>query len=442
MTNLSRLEDRADLQISIVLLASWAAITLSVNWGNWPPDLSAFYMAGHFWGTGQYDLIYAAPEKFFGPPVDSWTQEVARLGHPDEIFFPYIYPPIWAAVIAPLAKALSPTEFFNLFYLIHIAMIAGAIFLAYRLIRPPVPLALWCVISCGLAYFSLISSSALYHNQLQIMVTFLIILSLERYASGALITAGIALGIAAAIKVTPAALGIIFLLDRSYRPAIVTAITGLALLALSYLIAGPELHREFFANIGIISEQVAVMRVNWNLESFLLQMSALLTGTQLLSLEGIPPERLMDALDHPQVEPLWIAITTKLLLIAGTALVLLRTHALSPLNAMRLRPLGLILVMTLCAPLGWSHHYLPVLILLPAVLTFMAPVRAISLMIIFGGLSSLGVFALLRIEGSQIHYPALLNIILLLSVFALFFARPLHFNDKPPRKLLKAKRTG
>jgi len=82
MTNLSRLEDRADLQISIVLLASWAAITLSVNWGNWPPDLSALYMAGHFWNTGQYDLIYAAPEKFFGPSIQSWADELARLGYP------------------------------------------------------------------------------------------------------------------------------------------------------------------------------------------------------------------------------------------------------------------------------------------------------------------------------------------------------------------------
>jgi len=316
-------------------------------------------------------------------------------------------------------------------------MMAASIFLAYRLIRPPIPLALWCVISCGLAYISLISSSAFYHNQLQITVTFLIILSLERYASGALVTAGIALGIAAAIKVTPAALGIIFLLDRNYRPAVVTAITGLSLLALSYLIAGPALHAEFLGHIKTISEQVVVMRVNWNLETYLLQLSAMLTGTPLLSLEGIPPEQLIDAMDHTQPEPFWITITTKILFLAGIALVLFRTHNLSPLNAMRLRPFGLILVMTLCAPLGWSHHYLPVLILLPAILTFMPPVRAIALLVIFGGLTSLGIFAFLRIEGSQIHYQALLNISLLLVTFAIFFTRPVKFIDQTQKPKLK-----
>ena len=420
MANLSRLEDRADLQISLVLMASWAAITITANWGNWPPDLSALFLAGHFWSSGQYDLVYAAPDGFFGPGVQSWADELARLGHGGETFFPFVYPPIWAALAAPLAQTLGPTGFFNTFYVIHILMIAASVLLAYRVVRPPVPLVLWCVLSCALLYLSLIAVSAIYHNQLQIMVTFLIILSLERYSSGASITAGIALGLAAAIKISPAALGLIFLLDRDIRAAVATAVTGGLLLALSLLIAGPELHQEFLARVREISSQIAVMHVNWNIEAYLLQLHALVTGTPLHGPQAI------DNFATP--EPLWVTIATKVILVAGVALVVARTRGLPRQDALRIRPLGLMMVLTLCGPLGWSHHYLTILILLPGVLTFLQPIRAVAILVIIAGLTSLGVFSLVKPLGVQVHAQALFCTTVLLAIFALFFARPLQFH--------------
>lgn len=423
MANLSRLEDRADLQISLVLLASWVAITITSNWGNWPPDLSALFMAGHFWSTGQESLIYAAPDSFFGPGVESWANEFARLGHEGEVFFPFVYPPIWAAIAAPLAKSLGPTGFFNAFFCVHIFMIAGSILLAYRLIRPPVPMVLWCVISCGLLLLSLIASSALFHNQLQITVTFLIILSFERYKSGAFLTAGIALGIAAAIKITPAALGLIFLFDRNFKAAIATAITGFAMLALSYMVAGPELHAEFLARINQISGQIAVMHVNWNIEAYLIQLKTLIAGPPLHNLELTP--------NMAVPKPHWIGIVSKLVLIAGIVLVFFQTRHLSSENKLRVRPFGLLLALTLCAPLGWSHHYLPVLLLIPAVLTFMPPIRALTVLTLFGAATSLGAFSMVKPFGTQVHSQAMLNISVMIVVFLIFFARPLTFDQEP-----------
>ena len=419
MTDLTRLEDRADLQISIVLLASWAAISLSVNWGNWPPDLSALFMAGHFWAEGRPELIYAAPEGFFGPGVESWASELEKLGHEGESFFPFVYPPIWAVVAAPLTEILGAKNFFNLFYSIHVVMIAACIWLSYRLIRPPVPLVVWCVISCGLLLLSIISKSALYHNQLQIMVTFLIILSFERYRAGASKSAGIALGLAAALKITPAALGIIFLMDRDAKAASATATTGILLLALSYLVAGPELHSDFLATLSEISSQTALMHVNWNLEALLVQLKTLAIGPPLHNL-NLTPNMAID-------EPLWVSVLAKGIGLGLAVLVLIRTHGMSKADALRLRPFGLILAMTLAAPLGWSHHYLPILLLIPALLTFMPPVRAIAMLALFGGLTSLGAFSLIKPYGTVVHAQALLNIAVMLAVFALFFARPARF---------------
>ena len=419
MTKLARLEDRADLQISIVLLASWAAITIAAKWGNWPPDLSALFMAGHFWSMEDFGQVYAAPPAFFGAGVESWALEIERLGFGGETFFPFVYPPIWAALAAPLAKTLGPAGFFNAFYVFHVSLIALSVVLSYRLIRPPVPLTLWCLICCVLLYISLIASSALFHNQLQITVTFLIILAFERYKKGASITAGIALGLAAALKITPAALGLIFLLDKDIRAALSTAATGLVLLALSLAVAGPEMHMTFLSRIGVISEQIALMHVNWNIESGLFQLWALSSGTVLHTLPEMPNMAVR--------EPLWVSISTKALLILGAALVLWQTRNLSFENRLRTRPFGLLLILTLCAPLGWSHHYLPVLLLLPALLTFMAPVRAIILLAAFGGLTSLPVFSILMDYGQSVHLQALVSIATLIAAFLLFFAKPLTF---------------
>ncbi len=401
MANLNRLEDRADLQISIVLLASWAAISVSSNWGNWPPDLSALFMAGHLWANDMSNLIYAAPDGFFGPPVESWQTEFAGLGHPNESFFPFVYPPIWAWLAAPLAEAFGPIGFFNFFYVIHILMIATSVVLAFRIIRPTVPLALWCVLICALLLISLISTSALFHNQLQITVTFLILLSFERYRSGAYLAAGIALGLAAAIKITPAVLGIIFLLDRQVRPALATAATGLAHLGLSLAVAGPDLHGEFLHRVGEISERIAIMHVNWNIEALLFQIQAFATGSEILPDSSIANTAVL--------EPRWIGFFTKVFLVGAVVLVLWCTHRTADSLRLPIRLMGLTLALNLGAPLAWSHHYLTVLLLSPMILVLLRPVRAIAILAIYGGLGSLTVFSLLNNISQTVHLSAVLN---------------------------------
>ena len=49
-----------------VVLGFYALVLILGHWSIWAQDLSAIYYAGHMYATGQFDLIYAAPDGFFG----------------------------------------------------------------------------------------------------------------------------------------------------------------------------------------------------------------------------------------------------------------------------------------------------------------------------------------------------------------------------------------
>ena len=84
--------------------------------------------------------------------------------------------------------------------------------------------------------FTSIGQLALELNQPQILVTFLIIGAFRAIQSNRNNTAGGLLGLAAAIKIAPALLAIIFIMERRWKALVVFVIVGGALLVASFLI--------------------------------------------------------------------------------------------------------------------------------------------------------------------------------------------------------------
>ena len=160
---------------ALLLLAATFAMALAWKWTSFPPDLSALYMAAHFYAEGEYGLIYASPDMFFDATPPVWEPHLAELGIAGEDALPYVYPPIWAAIFAPLTTVLPPTAFFQIVGSVLMAAMAGSVYVAWRLARSfAVPLWAWVMISAGLLATSLISFIAVMHLQIQILVIFLI----------------------------------------------------------------------------------------------------------------------------------------------------------------------------------------------------------------------------------------------------------------------------
>ncbi|OYX42288.1 MAG: hypothetical protein B7Z02_12750 [Rhodobacterales bacterium 32-67-9] len=372
---------QSDLRLSVAFLAFWVAVALWQQWGHWAEDLSAVYIAGWLWQNGQPDLIYAAPPAFFGGAAESWTPALEALGIADRTIFPYVYPPLWAVLIAPLTTILGPQGFANAVALIQIPMLAASVLLAARLVKPNgMPLFLWTLIGILVLALSVQSYLALQHNQPTITAGFLILLSFERLGAGRPVAAGAALAFAAAIKLSPAAFALIFLVDRQTRAAASFAIIGGALGLLSILLAGWPAHVDFLTSLDRVAGVAYLIAINVSLKPALLAAGAAL---------GLLP-----AVD-PAIKrfvfgdlPGWIGPA---LSIAAIALLLGFGRVLAPLDGRLRRGIGVFacsLILALFGPLGWLHYYLLPMLLLPGLpgllprgpaLALMAPIAVLSL---------------------------------------------------------------
>ncbi len=419
MTGQEKHNARADVLVAVLIAVLWFCLTLPSFWNTWPPDLSAMYFAGHFYNTGNLDGVYAAPTGFFGPDFPAtWSDYMTALGASEEVVFPFVYPPIWAALVAPFTAWVPPYAFFNTILVFHLALIAASTFLTYRIARPALPLAVWVGVSCVLLLFSQISTSAIFHNQAQIFVAFLTILSVERLLAGRSFQAGAVLALAASLKLSPIFLCLIFILEKDWRALAATLIVGGALGLMSLGVAGFDLHTVFVARLAEISSQIAVMKVNYNLEALLAELST------LVGLIEAKTDVNGAILDYAIGEPLWVTILVWASLVAGAYAVIVRTQNLRQGKRVLLRLNGLLIVLTLCAPLGWTHHYLATLLLLPSLLVLQSALAAFLGMGVFAVSTSVWAFITLTDIAVPVHINVLVGVSAIILLLALFMLAP------------------
>lgn len=366
----------AGLVPGLALLALWAVWEGLRYWNFWPSDLSALYFAARFFAEGQFAEIYASPARFFGEDTPaSWTAAVAAAGHPDAQTFPYIYPPLWAALLSPVTRVLSPTAFFQAVLVWHLALLALAPLLAWRIMRPRLRFAAFAAITAALLATSVLPHHALFQNQPQITLAVLTLLSFERLTSGRQAQAGLALGLAAALKLSPILLLAIFLVERQYRASLVALATAGGLALLSVLVAGWPLHVVFLEKLRLLGDQLVIWDLNLSLRSALFQMWELMNGRRL-------PASTDDALLLRA--PAWLDPAMLALLVAGGAAVWALTRRAAPEIRLRHRLAAGATLITLCGPLAWAHHYLVPLFLLPGLFGPLTRPAATAAVIGFG----------------------------------------------------------
>ena len=203
---------RRDIQISAILMLAFFVINVLHLWNQWAGDLSAYYYAGHFFGLGQLDQVYAGPPQIIGPEMPSaWAAAVAEAGYEGKQTYPFLYLPWVATIMAPIARVFDPQHVMNGLAVLNSGLLMLCVVLTWRIMAPKTtPLWLWVLISVALLLTSASSLLALSLGQLQILVFSFCLLAFERYRAGAFWLAGIALGIAACLKITPALLILIF----------------------------------------------------------------------------------------------------------------------------------------------------------------------------------------------------------------------------------------
>lgn len=386
--------------MSVVLALIFFVMHAIMLWNEWAVDLSAYYYAGHFFGTGQLDQIYAGPPQIIGPEMPpAWVTAVTDDGFADEQTYPFIYLPWVAAVFAPIAANFAPMTVMNAALLLNLAMMIGSVWLAWRIFAPKTtPLWLWSLISSALLINSASSVLAISLGQVQILVFFLCLLAFERYKSGSFWWAGIALACAAALKITPAAFAIIFLWDRNWRPLGSFALAGGAMGLASLWFVGVPLHLEYFGLMERLNAQVFIAAIAFSIEGFIYQIWDVWNGTAPI----------IDQVEYAFPKPAWLEVIAKLFFLVGLAAIWATTRGLGNQSRLPRQLLALSLLIPLAAPLGWVHYFLLTTYMLPGLLEHVNKRVAVGLIFGFMILLNAVLFYLMFMVGEVRVFPQLM----------------------------------
>lgn len=259
-----------DIFLAVALLAFWSAAVVARYWDVPALDMTGLYFASVFFERGEFAQVYSdlATQFLWRDPPDAWEALAVARDYPTDTLTDYVYPPLWAAVFAPIADATAPHAFFNAARIVNMGAFCAGIVAAWDIAGRPVPVVIWAAIAAALIELTSFGYLALDLAQPQFMIVGLLLIGFAGYQRGWSLTAGAILALVAAIKITPAVFAVIFIADRNWRALTGFAGVGAALACLSILLAGWSLHEDFLDRLGVLGEVALFSHINLSLSAF------------------------------------------------------------------------------------------------------------------------------------------------------------------------------
>jgi hypothetical protein len=267
--------------------------------------------------------------------------------------------------MAMLTRITTFTTFKSVAGMVNPVLMGGMLLLAHRTVNSKWPPMVYLMAGTALLIGTNIGAVALAQNQLQIFVSFLIVLAIERTRSGAPRVGGAALALAAAIKLYPLLLVPIWLATGERRASMWFVITGGSLGLLSFLLTGWPLHQMFLAQVSAIGHTVMVTPFTISIESSLAQVffgDSLQIVHPLDVTTGQPASNGWLILQKPLM---WSFFSGGAMIGAITALCFVARRI--PKSDALIWPLA-ISVIALFGSLSWVYYFLPVLAFAPALI--------------------------------------------------------------------------
>ncbi|WP_375281382.1 glycosyltransferase family 87 protein [Pseudooctadecabacter sp.] len=255
------------------LMAYSLMLSVAAGAASQSADLYASWVAAEFIQMGQMDQIYPdVADGFTMKTPSDWWPHVSAI-YPEARIFPYLYPPLWAGLLAHVTDITSFEVLDSVFLGLNQLLLIATIFLVSRMCRTTgiAQLAFVALTYTGLTLSSPVTT-ALAENQPQLLVSFLVVFAFERAQFGQVHLSGALLALAAAIKLYPVMFVAIYLGRRQWPALFSFAITGAALGVLSIIVAGWALHLDYLHLVSALTGSVIVSDVSMSLD-------ALVSGT-------------------------------------------------------------------------------------------------------------------------------------------------------------------
>ncbi|WP_181696298.1 glycosyltransferase 87 family protein [Nocardia sp. GTS18] len=244
------------------------------------------------------------------------------------IGLPFIYPPFAAIALAPFA--LLPWGAAKTLYVaVSVAALAWTLYLVARRYNPDRKQVALLITACALPVALLLEPvrATIDFGQVNLLLMVLVatdcLLPKTRYPRGMLI------GLAAAVKLTPAAFVLFFLVRKDYKAAATAAATGAIATLASFAILPTESVRYWFGGLGNVSGlSGSAFHTNQSIQAVLAR----------LHVTGLP------------FDALWLFFGALLLALVVVAM---RKAADAPAIALALNAVFTLLL----SPISWSHHW-------------------------------------------------------------------------------------
>lgn len=343
----------------LISVVFFALVRVSV--GEAPSsDLRALWLAGSYFP--EIASVYAGSDSAFTmEPPEVWITATQDAGIETAVY-PFIYPPLWAWVMSELVDVTTMTEFGRAMSIINPCLVVLCALLAMRIAAPTMPRPAFFAISLSIVATSIVFLLAFAENQPQILVAFLTLLGIERTRSGAPISGGLAMALAASLKLYPVVFALIWLTSGKIRATLAFAIIGAALGVMSIFVAGWPMHEAYLSEISAISNTVLMSRANYSLDPLIGILT--LSETQMISVDtlgtgGSTSWSVAIKSDAWRIFSAVVQIST-----LGALLLLARKSKMcDPL----LWPFMFIAVAWV-SPLSWIYHYMAAFLFLPALI--------------------------------------------------------------------------
>ncbi|WP_169798704.1 glycosyltransferase family 87 protein [Falsihalocynthiibacter arcticus] len=285
---------------------------------------------------------------------------------PEITVFPFIYPPIWAALFSNIIHWVDLNTTLTALHILNPLMMIVMIIFAARTCKTTFSTPRFVAIGGVLIFGTTIGMLPLIFGQVQILVSMILLIAIERLRNGSQVTAGALFAFAAAIKVYPALFLIFLVVRRENRAVASFIIVGGGFGALSILIAGWPLHVLFLEQLNLISNSVLVNTINLSVDSLIaniFQFDAL-TDKVTSSSNGKEATLLISAVTMAK-PAIWKALNSGAILLSLISLAYITCRYR---DDVAIWPFALI-VIALLSPIAWVHHFLPAAAFAPMLLS-------------------------------------------------------------------------
>ncbi|WP_082393309.1 glycosyltransferase 87 family protein [Nocardia arizonensis] len=247
------------------------------------------------------------------------------------IGLPFIYPPFAALVLGPFALLPWDAAAFT-FFVTSTAALALTLYLVARKVWPGQDargLALFAT-ACAAPLAMLLEPTRSTLDFGQVNLLLMVLVAADCLTEKPRWRRGMLVGIAAAIKLTPAAFVLYFLVRKDYKAAVTAAVTGAAATALSFAILPGASVRYWFGGLGNVDG---------------------LSGSAFHTNQSIQGVLARLRVPEPTFTILWLLLGAALLLLVVVAM---RRAADMPALALSINAVFTLLV----SPISWSHHWI------------------------------------------------------------------------------------